>query len=75
MGFCTKEEYKAFIDQVPEIEYLLDEDGVKVIKFWFSISKKEQLRRFNKRLKNPLKRWKLSPVDEKGQEMWETYTY
>lgn len=75
MGFCTKEEYKAFMDQVPEFEYLLHEDGVKVIKFWFSISKKEQLRRFNKRLKNPLKRWKFSPVDEKGQEMWESYTY
>jgi polyphosphate kinase len=75
MGFCSKSEYKAFMNQVPEFEHLLYEDGVKVIKFWFSISKKEQLRRFNKRLDDPLKRWKFSPVDEKGQELWDTYTY
>ncbi len=75
MGFCNKAQYKTFMNQVPEFEHMLHEDGVKVIKFWFSISKKEQQRRFNARLDNPLKRWKFSPVDEKGQELWDQYTY
>lgn len=75
MGFCKKDQYKAFMNQVPEFEHMLHEDGIIVIKFWFSISKKEQLRRFNARLDNPLKRWKFSPVDQKGQELWDKYTY
>lgn len=53
---------------------MLYEDGVTIIKFWFSISKEEQLKRFEARRKNPLKQWKLSPVDEKAQELWEAYT-
>ena len=61
--------------QAPEFEHLLYEDGVKVIKFWFSISKEEQKKRFDARLENPLKRWKLSPVDMKGQEMSDRYTH
>lgn len=75
MGFCTKEQYNKFMVQVPEFEHLLYEDGVIVIKFWFSISKKVQNKRFNARLKNPLKQWKFSPVDMKGQELWDKYTY
>ncbi len=75
MGFCSKAQYQTFMNQVPEFEHMLHEDGVIVIKFWFSISKKEQLKRFNSRLDNPLKRWKFSPVDQKGQELWDKYTY
>ncbi|GLR17255.1 polyphosphate kinase 2 [Portibacter lacus] len=75
MGFCTKAEYNKFIGQVPEFEHLLYEDNLKIIKFWFSISKEEQNKRFDSRLSNPLKRWKFSPVDKKGQELWDKYTY
>ena len=75
MGFCTKEQYEKFILQVPEYEHLLYEDNLKIIKFWFSISKEEQKQRFDDRLSNPLKRWKFSPVDMKGQALWDDYTY
>ncbi|WP_420386435.1 polyphosphate kinase 2 [Roseivirga sp.] len=75
MGFCSEEQYQQFMRQVPEFEHMLFEDGVHVIKLWFSINKEEQGRRFDARRSNPLKQWKLSPVDEKGQEMWEKYTY
>ena len=60
--------------QVPEFEHMLYEDGTVLIKFWFSISKDEQMARFKARLKTPLKRWKFSPVDQKGQELWDIYT-
>ncbi|MEO1258050.1 MAG: polyphosphate kinase 2 [Bacteroidota bacterium] len=75
MGFCTAKQYERFIMQVPEFEHMMYEDGVTIIKFWFSISKMEQKRRFESRLRNPLKRWKFSPVDMKGQELWDKYTY
>ena len=75
MDFCTKEQYEKFIVQVPEFEHLLYEDNLKIIKFWFSISKEEQKKRFDSRLSNPLKRWKFSPVDMKGQELWDSYTH
>lgn len=75
MGFCTQDQYKKFIHQVPEFEHLLYEDNLIIIKFWFSISQAEQKKRFDARLSNPLKRWKFSPVDMKGQEMWDDYTY
>jgi polyphosphate kinase 2 len=75
MGFCTKDQYDQFIVQVPEFEHMLYEDGVIIIKFWFSISKEIQNKRFNARLNNPLKEWKFSPVDKKGQELWDKYTY
>jgi polyphosphate kinase 2 len=74
-GFCSKEQYDTFMHQVPEFEHMLYEDGILIIKFWFSISKDEQLRRFKSRQSNPLKQWKLSPVDMKAQDMWDTYTY
>ena len=75
MGFCTEDQYKRFMVQVPEFEHMLYEDGVVLIKFWFSISKKEQLKRINSRQKNPLKIWKVSPIDLEGQKMWEKYSY
>ncbi|WP_339893062.1 polyphosphate kinase 2 [uncultured Algibacter sp.] len=74
MGFCNEEEYDKFMVQVPEFEHMLYEDGVDLIKFWFSISKEEQIRRFNSRLQSPLKRWKFSPVDQEGQKRWDDYT-
>lgn len=74
MGFCTKGQYEKFMVQVPEFEHLLYEDNLKIIKFWFSISKEEQKKRFDARLSNPLKQWKFSPVDVKGQELWDKYT-
>lgn len=75
MGFCTKKEYNEFMVQVPEFEHMLYEDGLIIIKFWLSISKEEQSKRFDSRNANPLKRWKFSPVDKKGQELWGTYTH
>jgi polyphosphate kinase 2 len=74
MGFCSKEQYNRFMIQVPEFENMLYESDTTIIKFWFSVSKEEQQIRFEKRLKNPLKKWKFSPVDEKGQELWDEFT-
>ena len=73
-NFCTQQQYEVFMQQVTEFEHMLYEDGVIIIKFWFSISKEEQLRRFESRKKNPLKQWKLSPVDMQAQEKWDIYT-
>ncbi|MHA7059101.1 polyphosphate kinase 2 [Aquimarina sp. M1] len=75
MGFCSHKQYKKFMVQVPEFEHMLYEDGIIVIKFWFSISKDEQKKRFDARLKNPLKIWKFSPVDLEGQNLWDKYTH
>jgi polyphosphate kinase 2 len=74
-GFCTKEQYEKFMKEVPEIEHALIDDGIIMIKFWFSISKETQQKRFKERMENPLKRWKLSPVDQKAQEMWDIITH
>ncbi len=74
MGFCSEEQYQQFMVQLPEFEHMLYEDGVIIIKFWLSITKAEQLKRFDARMDNPLKRWKFSPVDKKGQELWDKYT-
>ncbi len=75
MGFCNENQYQQFMIQVPEFEHMLHEDGIQLIKFWFAISKSEQKRRFNSRLNDPLKQWKFSPVDEKGQQLWDEFTY
>ncbi|QTD38319.1 polyphosphate kinase 2 [Polaribacter batillariae] len=75
MGFCTEQQYKEFLVQVPEFEHMMYEDGLIIIKFWLSISKDEQLRRFEERKENPLKRWKFSPVDKQGQILWDKYTH
>ena len=73
-GFCSQDEYERFMRQVPEFEHMLVEDGVIVVKFWFSISKEIQAARFESRSKNPLKQWKLSPLDGRAQNLWDGYT-
>lgn len=75
MGFCNETQYQNFMVQVSEFEHMMYEDGLVLIKFWFSISKEEQLSRFNARIATPLKRWKFSPVDRKSQELWDEYTH
>lgn len=75
MGFCDSNQYNQFMVQVPEFEHMLYEDGITVIKFWFSITKDEQSKRFKARLGNPLKKWKFSPVDKEGQRLWDEYTH
>ena len=74
MGFCNKNDYKLFMNQVNDFEKMLIDDGVVLIKLWFSISKEEQKSRFIKRLSNPLKTWKFSDVDMEGQKRWDLYT-
>jgi polyphosphate kinase 2 len=74
MKFCTKEQHRTFMQQVPEFEHMLYEDGLEIMKFWFSISKEVQKERFESRRVNPLKQWKVSPVDDKAQEHWDLYT-
>lgn len=74
MGFCTKEEHKEFLREVPEYEKMLISSGIVVLKFYISVSKEEQEKRFNKRRTDPLKQYKLSPVDEKSQGLWDQYT-
>jgi polyphosphate kinase 2 len=74
MGFCTERQYQVFMQQVPEFEHMLYEDGVELIKFWFSISKDVQHQRFESRREDPLKQWKISPVDDRAQENWDLYT-
>jgi polyphosphate kinase 2 len=74
MGFCSKEEYSLFLKQTPVFENMLLEDGVILIKFWFSINIEEQKVRIEDRIKNPLKMWKLSTVDLKAQQMWDEFT-
>ncbi|MGB0806247.1 MAG: polyphosphate kinase 2 [Salibacteraceae bacterium] len=75
MGFCTDDQYKTFLMQVPEFEQMLMEEGVHIIKFWFSIKKEVQLARFTSRKTDPLKLWKISPVDELGQQLWDRYSH
>ena len=74
MGFCTQEEHKEFLHEVPEFEKMLINSDIKIFKFYFSVSKDEQKRRFEKRKTDPLKQYKLSPVDEKSQGLWDKYT-
>jgi len=74
MGFCTQEEHKEFLHEVPEFEKMLVNSDIKLFKFYFSVSKGEQERRFNKRRNDPLKQYKLSPVDEMSQGLWDKYT-
>lgn len=75
MGFCTNKQYEKFMRQVPEFEHLLYEDGVIIIKLWFSVSKDIQKSRFDSRKVTPIKQWKISPVDERATEMWDKYTH
>ena len=74
MGFCTDEENKRFLKDVPMFEQMLVKNGIKLFKFYFSVSKKEQLRRFKSRHGDLLKQYKISPVDEQAQTLWDQYT-
>ena len=74
MGFCTKEEYSRFMHQCPIFERLLVEDGIVLRKYWFSVSDEEQQHRFKSRLHDPLRRWKLSPMDLQSITHWEDYS-
>jgi polyphosphate kinase 2 len=74
MGFCTPEEAAAFLREVPEFERMLVGDGIHLIKFWFSVSRREQLRRFARRQLDPIRRWKLTPVDLASLDKWQEYT-
>jgi polyphosphate kinase len=74
MGFCTKEEYGRFLHQCPIFERLLVEDGILLRKYWFSVSDSEQQRRFESRLDDPMRRWKLSPMDLESITRWEDYS-
>jgi polyphosphate kinase 2 len=74
MGFCTDEENKRFLKDTPMIEAMLVKNGIKFFKFFFSVSKEEQLRRFDSRETDPLKQYKISPVDREAQERWDDYT-
>jgi polyphosphate kinase 2 len=70
MGFCTDEEYQEFMRSCPDFERMLVRSGILLIKYWFSVSDDEQERRFQARVKDPMKRWKLSPMDLKSREKW-----
>jgi polyphosphate kinase 2 (PPK2 family) len=74
MGFCTDAEYDEFMRQAPEFERHLVRSGIHLIKFWFSVSRKEQRRRFREREVHPLKQWKLSPIDMASLDKWDEYT-
>jgi polyphosphate kinase len=74
MGFCTKQEYYRFLHQCPIFERLLIEDGILLRKYWFSVSDEEQERRFRARLDDPMRRWKLSPMDLQSITRWEDYS-
>lgn len=74
MGFCSEEEYLEFMRQAPEFERMLVKSGIHLFKFWFSVSRDEQKRRFKERKNHPLKQWKLSPVDMASLNKWDEYT-
>jgi polyphosphate kinase len=74
MGFCTEQEYRAFLHSCPEFESMLVRDGIQLIKYWFSVSDDEQERRFQQRLTDPTKLWKLSPMDLEGRKRWVDYS-
>jgi polyphosphate kinase 2 (PPK2 family) len=74
MGFCSDDEYEEFFQTVPGFERMLVRSGVQLIKYWFSISDEEQNARFLSRIHDPLKQWKLSPMDLESRRRWEEYT-
>jgi polyphosphate kinase 2 len=74
MGFCTPEEYRRFLHQCPIFERMLVDDGIILLKYWFSVSDEEQERRFRARIDDPLKQWKLSPMDVESQRRWVDYS-
>ena len=74
MGFCTQKEYLEFMRQAAELERMLVNSGIRLFKLWFSVSREEQFRRFQKRRTDPLKQWKLSPIDLASLDKWDDYT-
>ncbi|HWT16617.1 MAG TPA: polyphosphate kinase 2 [Patescibacteria group bacterium] len=74
MGFCSPGQYLEFLRETPEFERMLVRSGVRLFKYWFSVSREEQLRRFNSRRNDPLKHWKLSPIDLQSLDKWDAYT-
>ncbi len=74
MGFCTEDEYWDFLRACPNFEKMLIRAGITIIKYWFSVSEEEQEKRFQARLEDPTKRWKLSPMDVKSRELWVDYS-
>ncbi len=74
MGFCTDEEYREFMRTCPEFERMLVRSGITVLKYWFSVSDEEQERRFQSRLQDPTRRWKLSPMDVESRSRWVEYS-
>jgi polyphosphate kinase 2 len=74
MGFCSDDEYAEFLRQAPEFERNLTRSGTRLIKFWFSVSREEQRRRFRERERHPLKQWKLSPIDLASLDKWDAYS-
>jgi polyphosphate kinase 2 (PPK2 family) len=74
MGFCSEEEYEEFLRSCPLFEEMLLKSGIILIKYWFSVSDEEQELRFKERIENPIKRWKLSPMDLKSREHWVEYS-
>ncbi|PIE07993.1 MAG: polyphosphate kinase 2 [Rhodobacterales bacterium] len=74
MGFCSPNEYLEFMRQAPDLERMLVRSGIRLYKFWFSVTRDEQLRRFKSREHDPLKQWKLSPVDKASLDKWDDYT-
>ncbi len=74
MGFCSDEQYQRFLRQCPVFEHQLIEDGIILIKYWFSVSDDEQERRFQSRVDDPLRRWKLSPMDLEARQRWVDYS-
>jgi len=75
MGFCNGEEVKEFLRSVPELERMLIRAHIRLLKFYYSVSKNEQARRFSKRTNDPLRQWKLSSVDQESQDKWDDYTH
>jgi polyphosphate kinase len=74
MGFCSDDEYEEFLRTVPDLERMMISSGIILIKYWFSISDEEQYNRFMMRIHDPLKQWKLSPMDLEARRLWEAYT-
>ncbi len=74
MGFCTKEQHSSFMQEVGNFEQMLTHSGIKFMKYYLDISKEEQHKRLEARKDNPLKQWKLSPIDAKAQELWDSYS-
>lgn len=74
MGFCSDEEYNQFLKRTPNVEQAIIDDGIILIKYWFEVSQEVQFKRLQKRIEDPRKHWKISPMDLKAQELWDKYT-